>query len=119
MNGNSKRVSLRKIIGLALVVVVENLSSSANASDLNADAVINKMNAEQRFSYVAGVIEGLSYARYVKDAPNEAGMKCIRDWFYKDNSKLWLETLFPVFKKHNDKSVGVIVYVLTKKECGV
>lgn len=95
-------------------------SNAAHATDLTAGVVMDKMTDDQAASYVSGVIEGLAYARYVKDNPSETGMQCIYDWYYKqDNAQLWLDTLFPTFKKHSDKPVGVILYVLTKRKCGV
>lgn len=93
-------------------------ASAADATEINADVVMNKMNSDQRVSYVSGVIEGLAYARFVRDKPDETGMKCIYDWYYADNDKRWKETLFPVFDRHKDKPVGVILHVLTKKACG-
>ncbi|MCP4181853.1 MAG: hypothetical protein GY761_00820 [Hyphomicrobiales bacterium] len=93
-------------------------SGSAQAQSLNAGAVMNEMNSDQRVGYVSGVIEGLAYSRFVRDKPNETGMQCIYDWYYKDNAKRWKNSLFPVFEKYKDKPVGVILYVLTKKACG-
>ena len=98
-----------------LMLGVEN---AAQAEKLNAGVVMDKMTSEQRVSYVSGVIEGLAYARFVRDKPSEKGMKCIYDWFYKDNAELWKTKLFPMFDRHRDKPVGVILYVLAKKECG-
>lgn len=92
--------------------------SAAEATEINADVVMNKMNSDQRVSYVSGVIEGLAYARFVRDKPDETGMKCIYDWYYADNEKRWKKTLFPMFDRHIDKPIGVILHVLTKKACG-
>ena len=88
-----------------------------NAQSLNAGAVMNDMNSDQRVGYVSGVIEGLAYSRFIRDNPNETGMKCIYDWYYKDNAELWESTLFPIFEKYKDRPVGVILYVLTEKAC--
>jgi hypothetical protein len=38
---------------------------AANATDFTARVVMEKMTAEQRYSHLAGVVEGLAYARYV------------------------------------------------------
>ena len=88
------------------------------AKDMNAGVVMDEMNSDQRAGYVMGVIDGLAYARFVRDKPSEEGMKCIYDWYYKDNAERWKSTLFPMFERHRDKPVSTILYVLTKKECG-
>jgi len=90
----------------------------SNASELDAGAVLNKMKEDERFGYVSGVIEGLAYSRWQRDKPDQTGMKCIYDWYYKNNSKRWENTIIPVFEKYQDKPVGAILYVLTKKKCG-
>ena len=79
---------------------------------------MEEMTDDQRIGYVSGVIEGLAYARYVKDNPDEVGMKCIYDWYYKNNKERWINTILPTFVKHKDKPIGVILYVLTKRDCG-
>lgn len=54
----------------------------AEATDLTAGVVMEKMTSEQRPSYIAGVVERLAYARYAKDGKADQGMKCIYQWFY-------------------------------------
>jgi len=91
----------------------------ANASEFNADKVMNKMNAEQRSSYMMGLVDGIAYSRWQRDKPDETGMKCIYDWYYQNNDALWKNTLVPVFKRYKDRPVTAILYVLTKKKCGI
>ncbi len=105
-------------LSIAILVGIVACSGSVQAQNLNAGAVMGNMNSDQRIGYVSGVIEGMAYSRFVRDKPSETGMKCIYDWYYKDNAKRWKKTLFPIFEKHKDKPVSVILYVLTKKSCG-
>lgn len=89
----------------------------SQASQLNAGAVMNKMNADERFGYISGVVEGLAYSRWQRDKPNSTGMRCVYDWYYKggkDNARkldVWLN-------RHPDKPVGALMHVLIKKDCG-
>lgn len=91
------------------------LCSQANA--LTADDVLNKMDKKEQFSYLAGVVGGFAYSRFLRDKPDESGMKCIYDWYYADESKAWsrIETWF---NRHPEKPVEPLLYVLVKKECG-
>ncbi len=102
------------VIILIMLIAGANIS---NASELNAGAVMNKMNADERFGYLSGVIEGLAYSRWLRDKPDSTGMSCIYNWYYKGGKKntgrldTWLN-------RHPDKPVGALMYVLIKKECG-
>ncbi len=92
-------------------------SLGQEAKALTADDVLNKMNADQRFGYISGVVEGLAYSRWVADKPDDTGMTCIYDWYYQGEEARsnqvdgWL-------RRHLDKPVGALLYVLIKKECG-
>ena len=116
----NKLLKLRifKLFPAILFTTMLGAGNAAQAQALNAGAVMDNMSSDQRVGYVSGVIEGLAYARFVRDKPSEEGMKCIYDWYYKDNAERWKTTLFPMFERHRDKPVGVILHVLTKKKCG-
>lgn len=116
---NRKINILSKYKQLCLIILAYCfMSANAQATNITAGIIMDKMSEDERYGYVAGVIEGLAYARYVKDNPDKTGSGCIYDWYYKDNKERWLKTLLPTFTKHKEKPVGVILYVLTKKECG-
>ena len=89
----------------------------AQANNLNAGFVLNEMNKDQRVSYIAGVIEGLAYSRFLRDKPNEKGMNCVYDWYYKGKAEQ-MKNIRAWFGRHPDKPVGVLLYVLIKKDCG-
>lgn len=74
------------------------------------------MDAVQRYTFVAGVIEGLAVARYMRDNKKSEGMNCIYDWFYDDktNSDL-IEAAFLKFPAYPP---GSIVRALVAKKCG-
>ncbi len=88
-----------------------------NAQAQTAGDVLNKMNADQQASYIAGVIEGLAYSRFLRDKPEEAGMKCIYGWYHNGKDEKWKQ-MQQWFGRHTDKPVGVLLHVLIKKECG-
>lgn len=87
------------------------------AQAITADDVLNKMNADQRFGYISGVIEGLAFARWTKDQPDSTGMNCIYDWYYQGGGErsnqvdTWL-------RRHLDRPVGALLHVLIKRDCG-
>ncbi|BBK29684.1 hypothetical protein STHU_03180 [Allostella humosa] len=88
----------------------------ASAQEMTAGVILEKMSGAERVAYLAGIIEGLAYARYVKDDKQAAGMGCIYDWFYKTRGRsLDIEKAFGRYKEH---SPGAIVAALVTKECG-
>ena len=78
---------------------------------------MNKMSPEHRVGYIDGVVEGLAYSRWLKDRPSEKGMRCIYSWYHNGKKERW-QTIFAWLKRHPDKPVGALLYVLIKKECG-
>ncbi len=89
---------------------------NAAANDFTARKIMKEMNGEERYSYIAGVVEGLAVARYMKDGKQKAGMECIYDWFYDD--KQTLDTIYVAFGNYADYPPGSIIDVLAKQKCG-
>lgn len=57
----------------------------------------------------------LAYSRYLRDKPDQSGMKCISAWYAKADS---VDKIWQWFARHPDKPAGVLLHVLIKKECG-
>ena len=112
-----KKLTVFQQFSLILILLTGGLAGGKDALALTAADVLNKMNQDEQNGYIAGIIEGLAYSRWLLDRPDETGMNCIYDWYY--NGKIekhrkinaWLE-------RHLDKPVGTLLYVLTKTECG-
>lgn len=88
----------------------------AAANDFTADKVLNEMTVEERSAYIAGVIEGLAIARYMKDGKKPDGMTCIYDWYYEDKANI--RTIYTAFEKYSSYPPGTIIDVLVKQKCG-
>lgn len=69
-----------------------------------------------QFGYVAGVVEGLAYARYVSDGKTTDGMGCIYDWYYKTDGTF--EVVLDAFGRFPDHTAGAVMAALVNKECG-
>lgn len=90
-------------------------AQQAQAQNLDAGFVMNKMTSDQQVSYVAGIVEGLAFSRWQRDKPNGDGVKCIYDWHGKKG--IW-NKIEQWFGRHPDKQPGPLLYILIKKECG-
>lgn len=77
---------------------------------------MEKMEAKERYAFVAGIVEGLAMARYMSDGKKPEGMKCIYDWFYENPETI--RTVYAAFEKYPDYPPGTVVDVLTRKTCG-
>ncbi|MEM8541608.1 MAG: hypothetical protein AAGF25_11705 [Pseudomonadota bacterium] len=95
------------------------VSTHTNAQDRTFDAgfVMSEMPTKQRFAFVNGVLQGLAYARFRKDRPDEKGMTCIQQWLFSKKSDRW-KTVEDAFNKYQDKPPAVLLHLLAKKECG-
>ncbi len=90
---------------------------AGTAQALTAEDVLNKMDGKERASFIAGVVGGFAYSRYLRDKPDQTGMTCIYDWYYDSGETKW-NTIETWFSQHPDKPAEPLVYVLIKKKCG-
>lgn len=93
------------------------LSSGKEAAALTAEDVLNRMNDDERFAYISGLVDGLAFARWTAEKPDNTGMQCIYDWYYGGNTAV-RETIQTWLTRHQDKPVDALMYVLIKRECG-
>lgn len=107
---------LRYIRNAAFALPLATLPMKADATDFTAGVVMEKMTSEQRSAYLAGVVEGLAYARYAKDGKQTDGMKCIYDWFYEKEDTL--QKIHAAFDRFKDYLPGAVIAAMVAKECG-
>ncbi len=84
---------------------------------LTADDVLNKMNTDQQAGYFSGFVDGLAQARWIKDKPDQAGMNCIYNWYYK-GGKPQQRRIQTWLGKHLNRQANGLLYVLIKRDCG-
>lgn len=73
------------------------------------------MDINDHFPFVAGMIEGLAYARYIHDNAQTAGMKCIYDWFYESGTAM--DTIYVVFSEFRDSPPAAVLSALLDQKC--
>jgi len=111
----NRKKYLKYIGNMAVALPLAALPVATNAADFNAEKVLNEMSAKEQAVYLAGVVEGLAIARYMKDGKKTDGMGCIYDWFYKDKN---IPTIMAAFERYPTYQPGAIVDVLVKQKCG-
>lgn len=78
---------------------------------------MEKMTAVERAAYLAGVIEGLAYARYEAEGKvTGGGMRCIYQWFYQGDDTL--RKIHAAFERFKDYTPGAVIAAMIKRECG-
>lgn len=88
----------------------------AAQTTMTAGVVMEMMPQADRYPFVSGIIEGLAYARYVKDGKKTDGMGCIYDWFYKKKGRI--QDIYQAFDRFKEHLPGTIVATMVAKECG-
>ncbi|GJE18433.1 hypothetical protein AIGOOFII_3158 [Methylobacterium marchantiae] len=88
----------------------------AFAMDFTAGVVMSKMKPEERYPFIAGVVEGLAYGRFVHDEKKTEGMGCVYDWFYKEPKTV--DVIYAAFGKFPDHLPGAVIAALVKRKCG-
>ena len=103
------------VFALASILAFQAAAARAD-TPLTASVVMQEMSAEQRVGYIAGVVEGLAYSRYIKDNTQIEGMKCIYDWFYEAEGTRG--KIRKAFQEFGEYQAGAIIAAMTKKACG-
>lgn len=98
-----------------LVIAAATGISPAAARDISTNAVLGKMDAKDRYPFIAGIIEGIAYHRYAAFNKDSAGMNCIYDWFY-DGQKT-IDVIYVALGKFPDHPPAAVIAALAKKEC--
>ena len=93
------------------------VASATDAAALTADDLLNKMSVDERVAYIAGVVGGLAYSRFLRDRPDQTGMSCVYDWYYTGREARHRQ-INQWFERHLDKPAEPLLYVLIEKECG-
>lgn len=73
------------------------------------------MTEKERFSYVTGLFDMLSYQAVL--AGNQPRAACITEAFYVKTKETW-QSLFATFEKFSDKPPEGLVVVLMSRACG-
>jgi len=95
-----------------------NSIQTQEANALTGGEILTKLDTDGQYHYVSGVLQGLGYARFLKDKPSQTGIKCIQQFLLQDDSTEKWQTIQQWLKHHEEKPAGVIIYALVSKECG-
>ena len=91
-------------------------SASASGQELTTGVIMDRMGNNERFHYIAGIVEGLAYARYINDGQETGGMACINNWFYGQDGAI--EQVYQAFGEFPDYPPGAVMSVLLGQVCG-
>ena len=105
-------------VGMAVCLpICLGLPSAGNAQTaMTAGVVMEKMPALERLAFVAGIVEGLAYARYAKDGKKTEGMGCVYRWFYDKKDRI--DDIYQAFNRFKEHLPGAVVAAMVAKECG-
>lgn len=81
---------------------------------MTAGVVLERMGADEYAAYLAGIAEGLAYARY-EEGGVEA-MTCVYDWFYRTENSL--QQIDQAFEHFPDHYPGAVMGALLRRQCG-
>lgn len=100
-----------------MISITVTLGLPLRAEDFTAGAVVERMDASERYTFIAGIIEGLAYARFVSDGKSEEpGMRCIYTWFYEEDGSA--NKIVAAFKAFPDHLPGAVTAALAQRRCG-
>ncbi|MFN3171230.1 MAG: hypothetical protein ACE37E_11115 [Hyphomicrobiales bacterium] len=89
---------------------------------MTAETIMREMPVRDRYIYVSGIVEGLAYARLVKDSQttgerDNSGMNCIYEWYFADDGETHMQ-IEQAFRQYPAHFPNIIVSVMINRECG-
>ncbi len=93
------------------------LTPAAQLDSMTAGTIFTRMSSQESTAYLAGIVEGLAWARFVRDNRTPGGRDCIYDWFYSDAGRS-LRSIHATFERYPDASPGRLVATLANTKCG-
>ena len=87
---------------------------STTAHALTAADVTEKLNSDQRSSFVAGAVDMASHMFAVNGDQEKA--RCTLDWFFESESP-WPE-IHSFFEEHSERDAVAVLHVLINRKCG-
>lgn len=94
-------------------LIVAGFMTTESALALTAKDVTDKMSKEERFGYLTGIVDTISYQHVLNGERQIA--QCVSDAFYKN--KDGLSRMVEVLHAFPDKSPIAVLMVVLKKEC--
>jgi hypothetical protein len=104
------RFSLNVVALLAALVLPRGSANAVTAKD-----VLEKMTEKERFGYVTGLVDMLSYQFVL--AGNRERAECVTKAFYSNAEDTW-RSVVSTFQKFEDKSPEGLIVVLMNRSCG-
>lgn len=118
MRGHKIQIPQKSNAGVSNLFLASTLTLlSTPALAITAAEVRSKMNQDERSSFIAGIVDGLAQARWIKDKPDATGMRCIYDWHYKPTRKS-VNSRETLMDRHPEKPISSLIFALVKKQCG-
>lgn len=94
-------------------VVLLSFLFATPAYALTGGDILDKMNSDQRGSYLAGSVEMAAFLTSLEG--NKERASCIMDWYYKQNG---IDSIVAMLSKYKDRQALPVLQVLIKRACG-
>lgn len=115
---DTRNINRCKIDALAAILfsAVFAASAPATATDFTAGVVLTEMEDADRYPYLAGIVEGLAYARYKQAGKDPESMACVYDWFYESGTAT--DQIYAAFARFEKHTPGAVMAALIERRCG-
>ena len=107
--------ALKRLFSAPLAVAVLLAGFAQPAAAITARDVMEKMEQKQRFGYLTGLIDMMSYQVLLAGDRNRA--ECISKAYYGKQSDMDAQ-IFATFSKYPDRAPEALLVVLMKRACG-
>ena len=108
-----KDAAKTRFTSLPLHTIVCLLLAASPAAALTGGDILDKMNTDQRASYLAGSVEMAAFLSV--NEGNAERAKCIMDWYRDKNG---IDAVVDMLAQYKEKQALPVLQVLIKRACG-
>lgn len=100
----------------SLIAIVAVALFTQSATAITAEDVMKKMSKEERFGYLTGLIDMLTYNTATTGNGSKAA--CLTNAYYREGKDAAWKNLYDALGNFSDKQPATIVTLLARKACG-
>ena len=76
------------------------------------------MSPGERYTFIAGMVEGIAFHRYTVGDKDTAAMNCVYDWFYKGhNGQKTIDVIYAALGEYPDYPPVAVIAALANRKC--
>jgi hypothetical protein len=113
----ARSIGISAVAGLCLPAILG--AAKAEEPTRTARSLMENMQPGERYTFVAGIVEGIAFHRYTAGNKDVEAMNCVYMWFAQGhNGQRTIDVIYAAFGEYPDYPPAAVVAALANRKCG-